>query len=168
MKKTTKKAIDPNAEIKKTLLDSLCFNHSGKMAGLISCSTSVIENANCQNRRAAARRAVEINPDLDFICLHCFADAQLHYQTTTGKKYARNTELYTSQVYAPELWPLLNASIARIEAFGDTQPGKKGEIQVENYFNFCKNNPDTTFAMEILAVLLFAGIYSLILKVISD
>lgn len=132
--------------IEQKLHDSLCWEHTGKMKDLVSCSTSVLENENCQKRREQARKAKEVNPEKDFICLHCFADAQLSYQTTTGKKYARNTELYTSQVYAPELWPLLNASIARIEAFGDTQPGKKGEIQVENYFNFCKNNPDTTFA----------------------
>lgn len=132
--------------IEKQLHDSICWNHSGKMTNLVSCSTSVIENEYCQQRRAQAKKAMELNPELDFVCVHCFAQAQLSYQTTTGNKYARNIDLYTKQVYAPELWPLLNNSIARIEAFGDTQPGVKGEIQVENYFNFCKRNPETMFA----------------------
>lgn len=135
---------------KQQLTKSLCTNHSGKMAGMISWSSSVLENTYCQQRRAAAEKAYRIavhagKDPVDIICRHCYAENLLEYRATARDKYKRNTELLTARVYDLDELPIVNAAIARIEAFGDVQQGEPGIIQATNYMNWCHVNPQTMF-----------------------
>ena len=54
-----------------------------------------------------------------------------------------NTRLLTSSIIDTDLLPLTPSKYFRFEAFGDLQ----NAIQVVNYFNLCKKNPTTKFAL---------------------
>lgn len=107
--------------------------HTGKMTGIWSISTSVLENAHCRAR-------FENNVG---ICSKCFAKRQFSYRKNMRECYQKNTELLTSEVYPVENMPSLNCPYFRFEAFGDLN----NEIQVENYFNICLKNPKVKFSM---------------------
>ena len=125
------------------------LNHTGKMAGMASLSTSVIENPIC-----AARAKVPGS-----ICEKCFA-AQMFKRYGKGFSdcFAKNTEVLTTVEIPVEEWPILNYAFFRFESFGDLQ----NETQVRNYFNLCNKNPHTTFALwtknpEFIARVIEAG-----------
>jgi len=122
-----------NLEIKKALKNALCTNHSGKMEGMVSLSTSVKLNPDCAERAKIPGS----------ICSKCYADRQLSYQHSTAAKYERNTKLLTSEVYPVECFPEILETIGRFEAFGELF----NTIQLENYFNMCLKNPDVDFAL---------------------
>lgn len=108
--------------------------HTGKMAGMLSLSTSVIDNPICK-----ARSKVKGS-----ICEKCFAMNMMNrYDERFHNAFKRNTEILTSQLIPVKEWPIVNASIFRLEAFGDLQ----NWLQVENYFNFARRNPKTIFAL---------------------
>lgn len=110
------------------------LNHTGKMAGMASLSTSVIENPICR-KRAMVKGS---------ICEKCFAAAQMRrYGDTFRDCFKKNTEVLTTQIIPVKEWPLLNYRVFRFESFGDLQ----NKTQVINYFNFAKRNPETTFAL---------------------
>ena len=127
--------------INEKLENALCTNHTGKMKNMFSISTSVLENPLCIARRASAEKAKENGSKKEIICTKCFAVSQFKMQTSTAKKYARNTELLTSAVYPVEAFPIVNACIFRIEAFGDVQ----NKTQALNYLHLIKRNPETMF-----------------------
>lgn len=121
--------------IKKNTLTikDFCTNHNDKMENMISISTSPMVNRLCP-LHAACKNAV---------CGDCYSRKMAKRFTNLDKKLIRNYELLRSQIIAVADMPILNASICRIEAFGDID----NINQVVNYFNLCKRNKNTTFAM---------------------
>lgn len=111
-----------------------CMDHTGKMAGMISLSTSVLENPNCQ-KRAKIKGS---------ICEKCFAATMAkRYGKGFQDKYKKNTEVLTTTVIPKNEWPEVNALYFRLESFGDLN----NSIQVMNYFNLASRNPKTVFAL---------------------
>ena len=110
------------------------LNHTGKMAGMASLSTSVVENTICAKRAKVPGS----------ICEKCFAAAMMkRYGKEFRDCFKKNTEVLTSQIIPVSEWPLVNYRVFRLEAFGDLQ----NSTQVENYFNFARRNPGTVFAL---------------------
>lgn len=121
------------ADLKKML----CVNHTGKMHGMQSLSSSSAVNAFCIKRAKNG----------DSICAKCFSNTMQKRYTTLARKLVRNTEILTADVYPVEMWPLLNVRLFRLESFGDLNPGAAGVTQFANYCNFAARNPGTTFAL---------------------
>lgn len=119
-------------EITKALEKAICKNHSGKMDGMASMSTSPI-NPICEARAK----------DENSICSKCFSRAMLDRFGTLGQKLLNNSELLSREVYSVEDMPKLNYMSFRLEAFGDLT----NTNQVKNYFNLCKANPFTHFTL---------------------
>lgn len=108
--------------------------HTGKMAGMASLSTSVVENPICR-KRAQIKGS---------ICEKCFAAAMFaRYNDTFRDCFKKNTEVLTNQIIPVKEWPIINYRVFRFESFGDLQ----NATQVHNYFNFAKRNPGTMFAL---------------------
>ena len=118
-------------EIKNEL--HITVNHTGKMKGMASLSTLCQINPNC-------KRYAQIPGS---ICQKCYAMRQTKCYKSMQPCLARNTELLTTSVLPTEKLPLLNNCYFRFEAFGDLV----NETQLINYFNICKKNPDTHFAL---------------------
>lgn len=121
-------------------------NHSGKMEGMQSISTSCTNNNFCQAMQQA--QALEkFLPDgekivCDCVCTHCYAQAQQEYRTTCAVAYQKNGELLESEVIPVEEWPELESDVFRLESFRDL----RNVTHVENYMNFIKRNPGAMFA----------------------
>lgn len=125
------KAMKKN-EITKALEKAICKNHSGKMNGMISLSTSPI-NPICEARAK----------DPASICSKCYSRTMQQRYTTLGQKLLSNAELLSRDVYAVDDMPIINALVFRLEAFGDLT----NVNQVINYFNLCKANPFVHFTL---------------------
>ena len=110
--------------------------HTGKLDGIHSLSTSCLDNDNCYKRRNIPGS----------ICEKCFSVSTQDRYTSLQKHLVRNGELLTSKVWEEEDFPLLNDIISRIESFGDLHDGEKGITQARNYIRYIRHNPLTTFA----------------------
>lgn len=108
-------------------------NHTGKMAGLQSVSTSVVLNKSCQRRRAVPGS----------ICSKCFAAAMMDRYTDLDNCMRSNHEILTGSVLPGSVLPLIPSRYFRFEAFAEIA----NVIQVINYFNIARKNPDTLCAM---------------------
>ena len=106
---------------------------NGKMEGFMSLSTSPIQNPFCQIRQGIKGS----------VCSRCYADAMCGRYSGLAKVLEKNTEVLTTTEIPIEEWPLVNAHAFRLESFGDVA----NEIQVKNYFNFCRRNRRTLFAV---------------------
>ena len=109
------------------------LNHQGKMKGMQSLSTSCTCNSFCKQR----------SKNENMVCLHCYAQRQMKIYKNLEKCLIKNTKILTEQVIPIENLPIVNALYFRLEAFGDLN----NTIQVINYFNLCKKNPDVRFAI---------------------
>lgn len=120
---------------KKSLLGGLhyCTNHTGKMSGLHSISTSVAVNPYCQKRMQNGNS----------ICSYCFANAMMKQYKALNECTTRNAEILTGSVLPDSVLPLIPSRYFRFESFGDLI----NENQVINYFNIAKKNPDTFCAL---------------------
>lgn len=107
--------------------------HNGKMDGMMSLSTSCLCNPQCKR----------YSEDPDKICSHCYARTQMSYMTSMQGCFERNSKLLTERILTREEMPVLNAVYFRFESFGDLI----NEVQCINYFNICKANPSTKFAL---------------------
>lgn len=114
---------------------NVCINHTGKMAGMYSISTSCTLNEYCLKRSK--------NPES--ICADCFAQTMFRnpWYKWTLKRCEHNTKVLTTSVLDPDDLPLINAFAFRFESFGDLQ----NTTQCINYFNICTLNPRVTFAL---------------------
>ena len=108
-------------------------NHTGKMEGMQSISTSVIENKRCA-KNAQIKGS---------ICEKCFASKQVKIFPSMQKPLAKNQEILTSRILDDHEIPTIYAKYFRFESFGDLN----NEIQVINYFLHCYKNPDVKFAL---------------------
>lgn len=105
----------------KMLDYALCKNHTGKMAGIYSISTSVECNKQC-SKNAACKGS---------ICEHCFAKRNVSMRKQLRYKLLFNTCLLTTCILPVECFPIVPTILFRFESFGDLN----NEIQVINYFN---------------------------------
>lgn len=109
-------------------------DHTGKMEGINSISTSVLLNEFCQ-----AQRKIKGS-----ICSHCYAQAMAEMYSALGKKLAENTAVLTSGILPIECLPTTEGmDIFRFEAFGDLN----NMNQLQNYMNIVKKNPRTRFTL---------------------
>ena len=106
---------------------------SGKMEGMMSLNTSCKTNPFCA-KHAQVKGSV---------CEKCYAQRQMKRYTNMSQCYERNAEVLTKSVIPDEYLPVINAAYFRLEAFGDLI----NTTQVVNYFNICKRNPHTNFAL---------------------
>lgn len=107
---------------------------SGKMAGMISLSTSP-HGERCKR-----------NAERFEVCKHCYAKAcDAHYKDLHNVLMS-NLEILTTTEIPVDAWFSLNFNAwrnMRLESFGDVN----NVLQVVNYFNACKRNPKITFAV---------------------
>lgn len=111
-------------------------NHTGKMEGMCSLSTSCMNNERCK------KNAKIFGPDS--ACAYCYARARLSWQHATNEKYTQNGNVLSSKVIPVKNWCKINPKaypVVRIESFGDVQ----NAIQAANYFRLAKANPKVTF-----------------------
>lgn len=118
---------------KKYVGVSITTNHTGKMSGMQSLSTSCLVNPYCE--------VYSKNPNM--ICSKCYAQTQMKLYKQMSPCYEKNAEVLCNRILKKEELPLLNASFFRFESFGDLI----NETQVINYFNICKANKHTKFAL---------------------
>lgn len=109
------------------------INHTGKMEGMQSLSTSCVDNKYCLER----------SKNEHTICYHCYAQRQMKMYKNMEKCLKSNTEILTSKILDDDQIPLINAAYFRFESFGDLN----NCIQVVNYFNICNKNKDVHFAL---------------------
>ena len=107
--------------------------HTGKMAGMVSLSTSPLDNPFCKARCKCPGS----------ICQKCYAVRLNKRFHDLGQMLSRNYAALTKAVIPVDEMPVLNCRLFRFEAFGDVGSWK----QVANYFNLCKRNPAVRFAL---------------------
>lgn len=113
-----------------------CVNHTGKMRGILSISTSVKLNTRC------AARAHDENS----ICHYCYANKMANLYSALERKLARNTEKLTGSILDEKDIPLINPDVfplVRFESFGDLM----NTTQCVNYFRIAASNPQCNFAL---------------------
>ena len=109
------------------------LNHTGKMEGMQSLSTSCVVNPACIARMK----------DEKSICSKCFAAAMHKRYAPLAKRTENNVRLLSAKLYEVEELPRINAAFFRFESFGDL-----GSVtQARNYLRICKRNPWTRFAL---------------------
>lgn len=108
------------------------LNHTGKMSGMQSISTSVLANPTCQKRRNVEGS----------ICSHCFAANMMKmYGNNFEKCFSKNLDILTGSIL--EVLPQITSIYFRLESFGDLA----NWIQAANYLNIARMNPTTKFAL---------------------
>lgn len=111
-------------------------NMSGKMYGIPSVSTSVLENPVCQKRRE----------DPNSICSRCFAANTAARYSSLAANLKSNLELLTGEILPADVLPRFIpelANIVRFESFGDLA----NVNQAINYLNIARVNPGVRFAL---------------------
>ena len=108
-------------------------NHTGKMSGFASLSTSPLCNTFCQGRCKCSGS----------ICAKCYSLTMQKQYSNLSKMLKKNYEVLTTQIIPVEEMPLLNYLAFRFESFGDIQ----NENQIINYFNLCYRNPRVQFTI---------------------
>ena len=107
--------------------------HSGKMKGMQSIGTTCKLNPTCA-KNAKIKGSV---------CEKCYAQRYTGMRKGLENHLERNTKLLTSRVIPMDELPIVNACYFRFESFGDLH----NTTQLISYFNICKKNPDTYFAL---------------------
>lgn len=110
-----------------------CINHSGKMSGIISLSTSVLCNPICQQRRQEGNS----------ICAHCFAATNMAYRTSMKPVYEKNFRILNGSILDDSVIPVIPSRYGRGESFGDYASANS----VINFWKLARKNPDSLFAM---------------------
>lgn len=112
----------------------ICTDHTGKMEGINSISTSTLLNENC-------RKNAKISGS---ICSHCYASNMCDMYKGLRERLERNTATLTEKVLSDEELPdTTGQEIFRFESFGDLN----NEIQLTNYLNIARKNPNTRFTL---------------------
>lgn len=111
----------------------ICTNHSGKMTGFASLSTSPLSNTFCKARCKCKGS----------ICEKCYSMRMQRMYATLDRTLAKNHEVLTKRIIPVSDMPILNYLMFRLESFGDVE----NEIQIINYFNLCRRNPRVQFTI---------------------
>lgn len=109
------------------------INHTGKMAGLQSLSSSIILNPNCVRRMQKA----------ESICSKCFAAAMMNRYKDLDRCLQDNTPILTGSILPDSVLPVIPSRYFRFEAYADLN----NWIQFVNYRNIAAKNPDTLCAL---------------------
>ena len=109
------------------------INHTGKMAGLQSLSSSVLLNPSCIKRMQ----------NNDTICSKCFAAAMMNRYKDLDRCVQDNTPILTGSVLPDSVLPIIPVRYFRFESVGELI----NATQVINYFNIARKNPDTLCAL---------------------
>ncbi|MDY4855943.1 MAG: hypothetical protein SO155_07995, partial [Candidatus Ventricola sp.] len=109
------------------------LNHTGKMEGMQSLSTSCLCNPAC-----AARMK-----DPSSICSHCFAAAMHKRYGALADCMENNSRILSGRLFEVSELPMINAAFFRFEPFGDLI----NVTHARNYLRICKRNPWTRFAL---------------------
>ena len=109
------------------------INHTGKMAGLQSLSSSVLLNPSCIKRMQ----------NNDTICSKCFAAAMMNRYKDLDRCVQENTPILTGSVLPDSVLPIIPVRYFRFESVGELI----NATQVINYFNIARKNPDTLCAL---------------------
>ena len=125
---------------------SLTTDHTGKMEGLTSSSTSVLDNPFCQCRRENKK----------FVCHDCYAAAQLEYQHTNAEKQHANYIFYNNVKLSASDVPFLDYAFFRYESFGDIA----SELCQVNYNTIARRNKHTRFTQWSKNIALIAKVFS--------
>lgn len=121
----------------------LCQKHEGKMEGIVSISTSGKLNGYCDMHKAM----MPLDENHQPVCKDCYANRLEDKRDNLSLKLADNTAFLGAEIYPVDYWPVMNYLYFRFESFGDVLPGKAGYNQICNYFNLCRRNPETRFAL---------------------
>lgn len=119
-------------EFEKATGIKFTINHTGKMEGIWSLSTSCICNPFCKARMK----------DTDCICSKCYSAAMHKRYSNLAKVLEKNFEILTSKLFEIDEFPYINNTLFRIESFGDIY----NVTQARNYLRLIKANPQTFFA----------------------
>lgn len=111
----------------------VCTDHTGKMEGIKSLSTSVLLNPNCQHNQ-------EIKGS---ICEHCYAECLAKMYSALGARLARNTATLIEPLSDVDIISTDGEEIFRLEAFGDLN----NTTQLDNYMRIVQSNPNTRFTL---------------------
>ena len=135
MKHNTTTTARPILDTDKRQPSGLHFtlNHTGKMQGIHSLSTSCKGNAQCQKNAQIPGS----------ICSHCFSFAMMKRYTNLDGCMQRNAEILRAGIIPAEQLPTTTGVIFRLESFGDLG----NWIQAANYLNFARKNPQTRFSL---------------------
>lgn len=109
------------------------LNHTGKMQGIHSLSTSCKGNAQCQ-KNAQIKGS---------ICEHCFSFAMMKRYTNLDACMERNAQILRAGILPADQIPTTTGVIFRFESFGDLA----NWIQAANYIQIAARNPQTRFAL---------------------
>lgn len=109
------------------------INHTGKMAGLQSLSSSIILNPNCVRRMQKH----------DSICSKCFAAAMMNRYKDLDRCLQGNAPILTGSILPDSVLPVIPSRYFRFEAYADLN----NWIQFVNYRNIAAKNPDTLCAL---------------------
>lgn len=120
-------------DFKKESHVGITTNHSGKMSGMASLSTSPYYNRICEMRAKIAGS----------ICSKCYSRKMNKMYTSLDLMLIENSKVLYHEIISIEDLPFLNYAFFRLEAFGDLG----SEIQVLNYFNLCEKNSHVNFAL---------------------
>lgn len=110
-----------------------CVNHTGKMSGLQSLSTSVTTNPHCIARRAKG----------DSICAKCFAAAMMARYKNLDLCTIENGRILSAGLIPESQLPIIPVRYFRFESTGDLS----SMIQAANYIRIAAKNPDTLCAL---------------------
>lgn len=112
----------------------ICTNHTGKMKGMWSLSTSPL-NPICEAR----------SRDPESICSKCYSRNMQEMYSELSKCLLKNAEILTGRILEPDEMPKLGNKLGmfRFEAFGDAT----SELQIVNNFHITEANPDVHCAL---------------------
>lgn len=140
-------------------------NHTGKMIGMQSASTTCKCNDNCVERmtkafelltdngpissdakkaaREIVKQYIQENPLAENICIcvFCFSDSQQDMQATMQIPLRRNFDILNNGIIHADWIPVINALYFRGESFGDFASVNA----VINFYNLASKNPGVNF-----------------------
>ena len=122
-------------EIKKAVRAAFCTDHTAKMHGVWSISTSCLLNLRCLARMRNGAS----------ICAHCFSASMNGQYDALRVKLMRNTVLLNTVELTPDMIPHIGckSKMFRFESFGDLV----SPLQVKNYFMIAACNPHVKAAL---------------------
>ena len=106
---------------------------TGKMTGMLAITSSMLCNEHCQ----------KLSNIIGTVCEKCYTMKYLKSRPAVEKCYAENTELLTSSVIPIKQLPFINATMCRLETFGDIV----NATHLQNYINLIKKNNHCMFAL---------------------
>ena len=96
-------------------------------------TSSMLCNEHCQ----------KLSNIIGTVCEKCYTMKYLKSRPAVEKCYAENTELLTSSVIPIKQLPFINATMCRLETFGDIV----NATHLQNYINLIKKNNHCMFAL---------------------